>query len=317
MAEASKGQASGPGPPRSSVALLSEHLTYVAALGLVLFALAKTYAVANFSLTTAGALLTTAPLAVLLGTLTSYDYFFFPVLALASGCVAALVWRREGFNAVAAGAGAVAVVAVLLSPVLDLAWVAGSFVALLIAHRFAVRSTTAEEDDARPRNGVSGWPRQARRAVVSLLSSLSATVTVFFVGLVGSVVLLTISNPWLPAEVMQVDQGTQSFAVVGFVVGTDARWTTTMRAEDRGLSRVLTDDIAVRRLCHLSGAQPHGRRPLLWVLTGRAYRSPNISCEHAFEQLSTNELACGSFPGETLVLGSDNFCTLPTQEQVK
>jgi hypothetical protein len=317
MAEASKGQASGPGQASSSVALLSEHLTYVAALALVLFALAKTYAVANFSLTTAGALLTTAPLAVLLGTLTSYDYFFFPILALASGCVGALVWRREGFNGVAAGAGAVAVIAVLLSPVRDLVWVAGTFVAFLTVHKFAVRSSRAEEDDARPRDGVRGWPRRARRGVVSLLFSLRATVTVFFVGLVGAVVLLTISNPWLPAEVMQVDEGSQSYAVVGFVVGTDPRWTTTMRADDRGLSRVLTDDIAVRRLCHLSGAQPSGRRPLLWVLTGRAYRSPNISCEHAFEQLSTDELACGSLPGEASVPGSERFCTLPAREEVK
>ena len=311
MAEGSKGPASGPGHAKSSVALLSEHLTYVAALALFLFALAKTYAVANFSLTTAGALLTTAPLAVFLGTVTSYEYFFFPILALACGCVTVLVWRREGFNAVAAGAGAVAVIAVLLSPVYDLVLVGGTFLLFFIVHRFALRRRGVDGPDARPRQGVLGWPRRAGHALVSFFSSLRSTVVVCVAGLVGAGILLTITNPWLPAEVMQVDQGSQSYAVVGFMVNTDSRWTTTMRAEDRGLSRILTDDIAVRRLCHLSGAQPSGQRPLLWVLTRRPYHSPNLSCLHEFEQLSTSDLACGSLPGEVAVPNTE-FCTLAT-----
>lgn len=66
----------------------------LAVAALIVFTLLKAYAAANFSLTTAGALLTTAPINVFLGTLESYSYDVFPLIGLA-----ALTWALIGFRA--------------------------------------------------------------------------------------------------------------------------------------------------------------------------------------------------------------------------
>src|SRR4051794_28234518 len=71
-----------------------QHAAAYGAVALLLFSLLKAYASANFSLTTAAALLTTAPINVLLGTMVSYSYQVFPLLFIGFGGLAALMWHR-------------------------------------------------------------------------------------------------------------------------------------------------------------------------------------------------------------------------------
>src|SRR4051812_16145821 len=68
-------------------------LTTLSALFVGGFMLFKSYAVANFSLTTGSAILSTAPLSVLLGSLMSYAYWALPLVAVAATYKAARIVR--------------------------------------------------------------------------------------------------------------------------------------------------------------------------------------------------------------------------------
>src|SRR3954452_19661912 len=71
-------------------------ITALAALLLGAFAVVKSYAVANFSLTTGSALLAAAPVSVLLGSLMSYAYWAFPLAAVGFVHLSARSWRPSG-----------------------------------------------------------------------------------------------------------------------------------------------------------------------------------------------------------------------------
>jgi ABC-type enterochelin transport system permease subunit len=80
----------------SSWLSLELEIASIGAVLLALFTLTKAYAAAKFSLTTASALLTTAPFNVLLGSLTAYSYSVFPLLSLLTLSWAIWLFRREG-----------------------------------------------------------------------------------------------------------------------------------------------------------------------------------------------------------------------------
>jgi len=72
---------------------------------------------------------------------------------------------------------------------------------------------------------------------------------------------------------------TSNDVVVGHGLSAQGDWTDLVRAADRGLMRIRSDQVLGRQLCHLSGAQPSGKRPLFDVIVGQPYESPNPSCK--------------------------------------
>ncbi|MGK5172773.1 hypothetical protein [Geodermatophilus sp. CPCC 205761] len=279
---------------REHASLLQDaaHLSIVGAVLLTGFALVKSYAVGHFSLTTGAALLTTAPLTVLLGSLMSYAYWILPLAALALlyGAVRARrrigAWTWEG-----AALLGLAALSALLSPVRSLLTCGLAFlVFLLVARgpRAAAEATGADAPDHRSR-----W----RSRWASLTSSPLFRTPVFFVVAVLWVVLGSLTRPWTPVELVAFQEGAEQRLVVGNVLSADGEWTTVMRAGDRGLNRIRSEDVVSRRLCHLVGAQAAGQAPLLWELQDRPYRSPNRSCRKLADQQSDVQVTAGSFPG--------------------
>ena len=67
--------------------IVSENFTFISAVAVTTFVTLRAYGAARFSLTTASALITTAPLSVLFGTITSYAYAVLPLL-----CIVGAAW---------------------------------------------------------------------------------------------------------------------------------------------------------------------------------------------------------------------------------
>ncbi len=272
----------GAGPPETSDSwgILTTHATQLSALGVGLFLLMKTYSVSRYSLTTASALLTAAPVGVILGTLTSYEYMLWPLMSVAAGLLAARLWSREGLSVACLGAAGLCAASALLSLPLYLAIGGIAVVAACVAQAALARA--AVRDGEPP----PAWLPSRYTAVRSL-----------FVAVI--IVLLTVSlpNAWLPAEIVVFHGANgERRVVVGHVVETDDGWMTVLRGGDHGLTRVRAARVAARRVCHLGGAQPKARRPMALVLTGRPYDSPNVGCRPLLGSLAPACLVDGSFP---------------------
>jgi len=277
-----------------NVSLLQDaaHLSIVGAVLLTAFALVKSYAVGHFSLTTGAALLTTAPLTVLLGSLMSYAYWILPLAALALLYGAVRARRRSGaWNWEGVAMLGLAALAALLSPIRPLVTCSLAFLAFLTvarAPRVAAGGTDPDTQDHR-------FPWRSRWA--SLTRSPLLSTPVFFVIAVLWIVVSSLTRPWTPVELVGFQEGSEQRLVIGNVLSADGEWTTVMRAGDRGLTRIRSEDVVSRRLCHLVGAQAPGQAPLLWELQDRPYESPNRSCRKLADQQSDRQLTAGSFAG--------------------
>jgi hypothetical protein len=253
--EKSSAVAAGPDAPSKTSSVPPVASLGAAAVGI--FALMKVYAAAGFSLTTASALLTTAPLNVLLGSLVSFSYELFPLLAL--GALAWLVHlvRSHGWGIDCTAVAGFSVLAILLSPWADLWPPTLVLIGTLLVHIFLVRVFRIRE---------ANW---------RLLSNL---VGGFFVLMALKMILTTLPQLWLPVEAISVAADTGPQLVVGHVLTADSEWTSIVRAGDKALMRIPSSAVKNRKLCHLSGVQPDGRRPVLWVILRHRYQSPNRSC---------------------------------------
>jgi hypothetical protein len=67
-----------------------------------------------------------------------------------------------------------------------------------------------------------------------------------------------------------------------------------VRAKDRGLMHIRTGRVLSRNLCHINGAQPKGRRPLLSFVTRTPYKSPNTTCRKVVASIPNARLYPGS-----------------------
>jgi hypothetical protein len=254
------------------------------------FAVVKAYAVANFSLTTGAALLTAAPISVLLGSLMSYAYWIFPLVSLAALWHGFRLWQAERWSAQTTALLGVGLFTALLSPWPHLAWSSAAFVVFIAVFHLP---TIVDQHRARKQLPRRAWPASWAR-----LSRMTVFSThLFFVVAIAWVVLASLTRPWTPIEIIKVTDAGQQRLIVGNVLSAEGEWTTVMRAGDRGLSRIRSDDVLTRRLCHLTGAQSPGQGPLLWTIVGREYRSPNRSCTALVEEEPSVPPVAGSLPG--------------------
>ncbi|MCV2490736.1 hypothetical protein OF117_15355 [Geodermatophilus sp. YIM 151500] len=250
------------------------------------FALVKAYAVANFSLTTGSALLTTAPVSVLLGSLMSYAYWLFPLTAIA------LFWacRRAGRRGWSGGCTVLlagGVLTALLSPVRPLLWCTGALLLYLAVFRLPGRLLRDHADGTSSRWTAVG---------LSLTRHAFFGPQLFFTVALLWLVIASLPRTWVPVEIMRIQDGLEQKFIVGNVISGDGEWTTVLRAGDRGLSRIRSEDVYTRRVCHLTGAQSPGQAPLMWVLIDRPYRSPNLNCQRLADDRPGLPVVEGSFP---------------------
>jgi hypothetical protein len=261
--------------------ILTAHAAQLSALGIGLFLLMKTYSVARYSLTTASALLTAAPVAVILGTLTSYEYELWPLLSLAAGALAGRLWTREGLSVAFLLTAGLSLACALLSPPVYLLAALIGIAAVCVAHEAVRRSLARARAD-----GLPSW-----------FPTRYAAIRTAFVAVTVAALIVSLPNAWLPAEIV-VFHGAdgQRRVVVGHVVSDDAGWVTILRGGDHGLTRLRAEQVTTRRVCHLGGAQPHARRPLALVLTRSPYASPNVGCRTLLAALPPATVIGGSFP---------------------
>lgn len=250
------------------------------ALLIPLLLIAKCYGVAKFSLTTSGALISTAPVTVLLGTLALYAY-----VALPLGFLAVVSWLHDARSDGKAAGGsrlvawALAVVLALLSPWAYL-W---PLAVVAVLYRILLQRTPGHW---RLLRGVSAAPMASFAAVV-----------------LSGFVLYTIEKPWVPAEVLVLDRAAMTGehadgvrddfdeAPIAHVLSDDGDWVIALHAEKRYLMHIPSGEVQERIICHLDGEQLQGRRPLLYVLQDIHYNSPNTLCsterQRGLERAST------------------------------
>ena len=247
--------------------IIENHLASFGAIALFTFVLLKTYAAAKFSLTTASALLTTAPVSVLLGTITSYDYYALPFLFVAAAAwyVSLRKSDRSTAHMLRPVALAVAIIAGLLAPLFYLVLELSGLVVLLIVLGLRQRRLDTGRSSSR-------FDR-----IVSRLPSFRVCVAYYSVAVATIILLSTLTNLWMPVEVVTVRTATEESQILGHVLSSEGDWTTILTASSRAIVRVHNEDVVERHICHYR-TQAAGRPPLYYSLLGRRYSSPNRNC---------------------------------------
>lgn len=264
----------------------------------ILYLLLKAFVVANYSLTTAGALIVAAPLAVLVGTVTAYLNLAFLLIMVAT---AAWLFRRragtpqspadpetKNIEAMAVG--------LLLASTLFLPWpfsisyfrdgILGALVYILAIGGLAV-ALWATSRMARRR--MLGSSRSGLDRVATWLAWLFTPRHIIAASVVF-LLLPTLNRPWVPAEVLvlrnavaiqdsHLDDGRlrRSRYPVVYVLAQDGEWLTVLDADTRILLRLPIEEVAHRQVCR-HREQPPGSVPIWSYLTGFRYDSPNTMC---------------------------------------
>jgi hypothetical protein len=261
-----------------------DHWFSLTSVALGVFVIVKVYAAARFSLTTAGALLTTSPLTMFLGTIVTYSYQFFAIVAVGlAGLGIVLSEQRRWVAPLSWYVTAGAVASALLAPIVDLIAMLTLLLLLLAIRTIYCRVKTS--------NRVS-WRTMKQLVDRKLLE-------VFVVVAFTQMIALTLTNLWVPVEVVLIEEpaSTNRSAIVGHVLGYDGDWLVVLRAYDRGVMQLRSDSVEERQLCHLIGGQPTSRPPLLVVLISEP-RSPNRSCTRILDARRPVTLIPGSISPE-------------------
>jgi hypothetical protein len=239
---------------------------------LILLLLVKAYGVARFSLTTATALVTAAPISVLLGTLALYEYAFMAITASAA-LLLSIAWgldlrprsgeprQHHPMRRWVPATLILMIFSAALSPPLYLAW-AGSVLLVTLAMAFT-------------------WSRLKRKMIsiskISIYAAVAA-LAIFFVA--------TLDRVWLPAEVITLTKpistdmqhaSLTSRYPVAFMISDQDGWATILISPDHYLAWVKDSDIESRTICHLEDQLGNGRT-LYQIILGQKYKSPNIGC---------------------------------------
>ncbi len=243
------------------------------------FLLLKAFAVSHFSLTTTGALITTAPLTVFLGSVASYLYLL--IFGLVVVCPFWLVRRAAELTAVETGVGSALFGLCLLffpfpSDLSLSTWVGPVLYSVSVAVAMWVGFSLV-----RRRIGKGKGPK-----------FLAAHSAAWFVGFGAALTLIpTLEQPWVPAEAlvlrghgapsdMHLRSGTLQLSKypVVYVLDESDGWTSALDADTRLLIRIPSSSIAARAVCH-HRSQLHGARTLLQFMKREGYKSPNTLCD--------------------------------------
>lgn len=291
--------------PLAGESFLARHGVSTAAAALGVFLLAKCFAASNFSTTTASALLTAAPVGVLLGTLTSTEYFLWPWLAAAAAGVIAwyiYVTPNAPSRIVPLAATAVFVLACFLSVPAYLG-IALGIAALIIASS----ALWSSQRFAGPKGRFWSWRARLAlrhthirpdRGPVPPGQAFGFAFGIPLAALGLGFLLITLSDLWLPSDgiIFRGPQGSKR-VVVGHVIEESSAWTTVLRAGDRRLERVPSKDVLYRRICVIQDSADSDRPETLMALFLGDSPSSDRSCADvvtvAHERQSASYV-CGS-----------------------
>ena len=248
-------------------------LLRIAPVILILLLLVKVYGVAWYTLETTTALVTAAPLSVLLGTLALYEYVFMAALTVTAVILFIMgIVGEGGLRPWMPYTFALAAFSALLTPLFYLPW-AGLAIVIVLTIYLAPRAWGVWK--VRRGNG--------RKTKVS--PSLGRIAMMVGTAVVAITVLLTIDRPWLPAEVVELQhkvvvnprKDTKSSRPVVFVVSEQNDWITMLVDYDRYLVRVPSTDVVKRTVCHLNWQLGNGQTLYQW-LTGQPYYAAGLAC---------------------------------------
>jgi hypothetical protein len=261
---------------------------------LFLLLLFKVYGVAGFSLTTSTALITAAPLSVLIGTIALYAYAFIAFLTLFLLWLLTLGIRglNKDCHRFAPLIFALMILSALLTPWLYLidvliCTVLPLSIALMIYWVVHRRRNKGERQDS---PGDSPLSRLVVPQVVR-------TIVLTFVLLELMVfVLATLSKPWVPAQVVTLDRAiyanpvhppksniSKTLRPVVFITSEANGQVTMLMDENRYLVSVPEEVVTWRTTCHLND-QFSGTLPWVESMFGQRYKPHNISCWRLTDQ---------------------------------
>lgn len=270
--------------------------TAVAGGGFLLF---KTYAVAHYSVTTTLGLLSTAPAAVLVGSVAFFVYPFLPLVAVALGTWLLLDIRRVSWVTGWFTAGLIVVI-VLFSSWLYLAGTAligAAALWMLAAVWLSIQLIYSRRADQPP-----PW------ATLSQLARRGGVLVAAGLLVFGSLIMA--DKVWLPAELLTFENDPPT---IGYVLTQEGGQTTFLRASDRALIRVpgspetshtrflpgynageiQTSGVVGRRICHWETPIPGDEGPLVELLRGKPYASPNLLCTRILCRMYVEDLEDG------------------------
>ncbi len=250
-------------------------VTYGSSVLVILF-LIKAYGVARYSLTTTAALVTTAPVSAALGTLAILGYLVMPFLVVITSWFLLVNWKRYT-KVWWPLLVALAVIAILLSPLSYLVYVGGAVLVAIIME--VLVWYLIRHPGKLPLR--MHWIERTRGLFIIYLAAIAFAA--FFV--------TTIDSPWLPAEVLLVSGSGAVTHIQApnaadahektpevYVVGEDNGFMVALVAENRVIVHIPDTRVRDRYICHDDQSQLLSQRPLLWFLQGRGYDSPNLSC---------------------------------------
>ena len=264
------------------------------------FLLLKAYVVADYSLTTAGVLVSEAPLTVLVGTLTAYIniavllIFIGTLTVLVRNGRAALTYEKTDRSPDSAPDHEVDAITFGIFLV--------CFVFLPVPS--SIRHFKEEVRDELTYIAVAGLTILAAWQIIKFLARRPGLRVMrhalprrswFMATFVVVLLLPTLKSSWVPAEVLILRQDiaiqdshrvngrleTSKYPVV-YILSENSRWTTALDAESRILLRIPTEAILHRQVCRAEG-QPPGTVPLGAFLLGYDYKPKNSKCKNLLE----------------------------------
>ena len=261
-------------------------ITVISALALFGLLLIKVYGVAGYNLETAGALVTAQSVSVIAGTLALYSYLAAALLAVISIYVVVLACKDTKLRKWTWIAVALAILGILLTPgkylidslillagVLAASWLLPAIVYNLFRKNAGVR-----------------WTLRNFR-----VETFHRTAAFFGALLVMLFFLSTISQPWVPAEVVKLkDQvaanltadhpyNTRTQYPVVFIMGNNTGDVALLLNSDRDVVYVKQSDIQSQRICNLNN-EPEGDTTILQRILGQQYTPHVISCWRCTDQ---------------------------------
>lgn len=251
----------------------------------IMYLFLKAYVVADYSLTTAGALVVAAPFTVLVGTVSSYL-----TLAMLLTAVGATFWLYQHRTAALDSERdtdsktiEAMVFGLLIVSIMFLPW------------PFSVEYFQEALLSALLYSSIAGIFILAVGYLASKVQAGKRTRWLLarghlFALFVVILLLPTLDRPWVPAEVLVLrssiaiqdshlnggDLQTSKYPVV-FVLSEGGKWTTVLDVDTRILLRLPTDSVAHRQICRYRD-QPPGSVPIWAFVSGFRYDSPNTMC---------------------------------------
>jgi hypothetical protein len=268
---------------------LLDRLTKTAPLWLGLLVLLKTVGVAEFSLITASALITAAPIPVLLGSLVLYEPIFMAALAMLC------IWlifklKTQGNRSMVPLLSAIALLAILLTP-LHILYISILAAAITLFTRYIrpswFRRASHEDGDSRSGSGDSDSRSEPEdsdsRSRPEVLSRFRFGASIVAL-LIGAFIIFTIDIPWVPPEVVtlmhpiSVGPNTTARKPVVYIISEQDGEVSMLIDDTRAFVTVASSDVESRTVCFMTRGVRFSSLPLVWVIFERHSPAPNLAC---------------------------------------